>query len=60
MDTLDFIMRLEGCGDELTEEETVEGVQALIDSGMAWQLQGSYGRMAQAFIDAGYCTAVQA
>ena len=41
---------------ELTEEETVEFFQGLIDSGMAWQLQGHYGRMAHAFLDAGLCT----
>ena len=41
---------------ELSEEETVELFQGLIDSGMAWQLQGHYGRTAAALIDAGYCT----
>ena len=30
--------------------------QELIDTGLAWQLQGYYGRAAQAFITAGYCT----
>ena len=40
---------------QLTEEEVVELFQDLIDSGMAWTLQGSYGRMAKALIDAGLC-----
>jgi len=40
---------------ELTEEEIIELFQELIDSGLAWQLQGSYGRTAKALIDAGYC-----
>ena len=38
---------------ELNEEETIELFQDLIDSGMAWSLQGHYGRTATAMIDAG-------
>lgn len=41
---------------EMELEEQVELVQKLIDSGMAWNLQGSYGRMAMDFINAGLCT----
>lgn len=40
---------------ELTEEETVELFQKLIDSTIVWKLQGMYGRMAQALIDNGLC-----
>ena len=40
---------------ELGEAETVSFFQNLIDSGMVWGLQGSYGRMARALIDGGYC-----
>ena len=37
-------------------EETVELFQELIDTGLAWKLQGAYGRTAMAMIEAGYCT----
>lgn len=53
MDTLEFIMAYEG--GELDDEQLVEGFQKLIDSGLAWQLQGCYGRTAVALIEAGYC-----
>lgn len=55
MDSLDFIMAYEA--GELDEDQIVAGFQQLIDSGLVWQLQGHYGRAAQALIDAGYCTA---
>lgn len=42
---------------EMDTEEMVEFFQALIDSGLAWTLQGHYGRQAAALIDAGYCFA---
>ncbi len=51
-DTLSFIMAFEG-GEIETEDELLEGFQHLVDSGLAWQLQGSYGRAAAAMIEAG-------
>lgn len=41
---------------ETTEEETTAGFQHLINTGMAWELQGYYGRVAKYLIDGGYCT----
>ncbi len=40
---------------DLNQTETVELFQSLIDSGLAWELQGHYGRTAKRFIDAGLC-----
>lgn len=37
----------------LSYEDTVALFQALVDSGLAWKLQGFYGRTAQALIDSG-------
>lgn len=54
MDTLDNIMAYEQ--GELGEDEIIALFQDLIDSGVAWSLQGSYGRTAAALIEAGYCT----
>jgi hypothetical protein len=38
---------------ELSNEDTVKLFQSLVDSGLAWRLQGHYGRTAQRMIDAG-------
>lgn len=40
----------------LDADEVIELFQSLINSGMAWQLQGCYGRMADRLITAGKCT----
>lgn len=41
--------------DELSEIETIKMFQSAINSGMAWRLQGSYGREAMEYINAGLC-----
>jgi len=38
---------------ELTKEMYLEAWQHLVDTGLAWQLQGSFGRMAQQLINEG-------
>jgi hypothetical protein len=55
MDSLDFIMAFES-GEELTCGEVFAGVQKLIDNGVVWKLQGSWGRLAKNLIEAGHCT----
>jgi len=42
--------------DELNGLEIIELFQELINNGMAWRLQGHYGRMAMALIENGDCT----
>ena len=41
---------------ELTEEETVSLFQNLVNSGLAWKLQGHYGRTAMMLIESGKVT----
>jgi hypothetical protein len=40
----------------LNSEDTIKLFQYLIDEGHVWNLQGFYGRMAEDFIEAGFCT----
>lgn len=46
---------VEGFVDADSEEQVVEAWQFLIDTGIAWHLQGYFGRQAAALIDQGVC-----
>jgi hypothetical protein len=51
---LDYIMDYEE--GSLEENDVIELFQFLVDTGIAWQLQGFYGRTAETLIEAGYVT----
>jgi len=51
MSLVDNIIRYEN--NEMTEEETIEFFQGLVNTGLAWSLQGHYGRVATHLIEEG-------
>lgn len=55
MDTFTATMIIEGVEPEAYEGQIIDAWQLLIDTGLAWQLQGSYGRMARHLIEGGLC-----
>lgn len=55
MPSLDFIMAFED--GTASDREVIDGFANLVASGMAWRLQGVYGRTAKSLIDAGYIDA---
>lgn len=42
--------------EDQTEEEFIDNYQELIDTGMAWKLEGTVGRTAMDLIEQGLCT----
>ena len=40
---------------EMSDDEQIKFFQELINTGLAWSLQGHYGRVASSMIEAGLC-----
>lgn len=56
MDSYTATMIAEGV-EEADEATQIKAWQHLIDTGVAWKLQGCFGRQAAAMIEAGVCHA---
>jgi hypothetical protein len=57
MDTYTAVGIAEGFIEAESEEQVLQAWQTLVDTGMAWQLQGWFGRTAQRLIEEGLVTA---
>lgn len=53
MDAFTAVMIIEGNQDPETIEEYLEAAQVLVDTGLAWQLQGFFGRTCEELINQG-------
>lgn len=54
MDSYNAVGIAEGFVEADSEEQVLEAWQYLVDTGMAWKLQGWFGRTAQHLINQGY------
>lgn len=55
MSNIEAIDIAEGYTDAVNEEQYFAAWQQLIDTGLAWKLQGWFGRHALRLIEEGYC-----
>ena len=55
MDDYTAVAIAEGFQEADSEEEVIEAWQHLINTGLAWSLQGWFGRTARNLIDQGVC-----
>ncbi len=55
MEDIDAVMIAEGVEETSSEEELIEAWQHLINTGLAWSLQGWFGRTASQLIKQGIC-----
>ena len=53
MTNLEAVMIAEGVEEPDTEEQFLEAWQQLVDTGLAWKLQGWFGRRAEELIESG-------
>ena len=56
MDSYTAVGIAEGFVESESEEQTIEAWQTLINTGLAWSLQGWFGRTARNLINNGICT----
>ena len=56
MDNFTAVAIAEGFWAAESQDEVIEAWQHLIDTGLCWKLQGSFGRMTQRLIDEGVCS----
>lgn len=56
MDIFTATMIAEGVEPAESYDENIEAWQTLIDTGVCWSLQGSFGRMAAHLINKGVCS----
>ena len=57
MDSYKAVGLAEGFIEADSEEQVIEAWQTLVDTGLAWQLQGWFGRTAQQLINQGVISA---
>lgn len=53
MDNYQAVGIAEGFIESESEEQVIEAWQHLVDTGLAWRLQGAFGRQAAALIEQG-------